>query len=61
MLSQDIHERLFAKKVEVVADGMCDALVLLFFEKQRAEVAQSAECKARQMRKIDGGFNVLVA
>lgn len=27
MLSQDIHERLFAKKVEVVADGMCDALV----------------------------------
>jgi hypothetical protein len=43
MLSQDIHERLFAKKVEVVADGMCDALVLLFFEKQRAEAAQSAE------------------
>jgi glutathione S-transferase len=47
--------------VEVVADGMCDALVLLFFEKQRAEAAQSAECKARQVRKIDGGFNVLVA
>jgi glutathione S-transferase len=41
MISQDIGERLFAKKVEVVADGMCDGLVLLFFEKQRAEAAQS--------------------
>jgi glutathione S-transferase len=39
MLSQDIHERLFAKKVEVVADGVCDAPVLLFFEKRRAEAA----------------------
>jgi glutathione S-transferase len=55
MLSQDIDERLFIKKVEIVADGVCDALILLFFEKKRAE------CKARQVRKIDGGFNVLVA
>jgi glutathione S-transferase len=61
VLSRDIDERLFAKKVEVVADGMCDGLVLPFFEKQRAEAAQSAECKARRMSKIGGGFNVLVA
>lgn len=47
MLSEDIDERLFAKKVEVVADGMCDALILLFFEKQRAGEAQSPEWKAR--------------
>ena len=39
---------------------MCDGLILLFFEDQRAEAAQSAERKARRMRKIDGGFNVLV-
>lgn len=31
--SQD--DVLFAKQVEVVADGMCDACVMLFFEKQR--------------------------
>jgi hypothetical protein len=35
--------------------------VLLFFEKQRAEAAQSEECKARRMRRTGGGFNVLVA
>jgi glutathione S-transferase len=59
MLPQDIDERLFVKKVEVVADGMCDALVLLFFEKQRAEGAQSPEWKARQVRKVDGGVKAL--
>ncbi|KUJ24607.1 glutathione S-transferase domain-containing protein [Mollisia scopiformis] len=57
MLSDDIDERLFAKKVEVVADGVCDAFVLCFFEKQRAQ--QSEEWKARQMRKVDGGFRAL--
>jgi len=61
MLSRDIDERLFAKKVELVADGICDGLVLLFFEKQRAEAAQSEECKARRTRRTGGGFNVLVA
>ena len=35
---------------------MCDALVLLFFEKQRAEGAQSPGLKAHQMRKVDGSF-----
>ena len=59
MLSQNIDERLFAKKVEVVTDGMCDALVLLFFEKQRSEGSQSPEWKARQMRKVEGGFKAL--
>lgn len=59
VLSVDIDERLFAKKVEVVVDGMCDALVLLFFEKQRPKDAQSEEWKARQMRKVDGGFKAL--
>jgi len=57
MLSKDIDERLFAKKVEVIADGMCDALVLLFFEKQRE--APSEEWQARQMRKVEGGFKAL--
>lgn len=58
MLSQDIDEKLLAKKIEVVVDGMCDALVLIFFEKQRTQ-GQSEEWKARQMRKVDGGFKAL--
>lgn len=57
MLSNNVDERLFAKEVEVVADGMCDALVLSFFEKQREH--QSTEWTARQMRKVDGGFRAL--
>lgn len=59
MLSTDVDEKLLAKKVEVVVDGMCDALVLLFFERQRAESAQSEEWKARQLRKVEGGFKAL--
>ena len=59
LLLEDIDERLFARKVEVVCDGVCDALVLLFWERHRPEEQQSAEWKARQMRKVDGGIRTL--
>ncbi|KAL2356834.1 glutathione S-transferase domain-containing protein [Cryomyces antarcticus] len=59
MLPDDVDGRLFARQVEVVADGMCDALVLLFFEKQREAGKQSPEWQARQMRKVDGGMRTL--
>lgn len=59
LLSQDPDERLFAKKVEVVADGVCDALVLRLFETKRAPENQSKEWLARQTRKIDGGLKAL--
>ena len=49
-----MEDRLLAKQVEVVCDGMCDALVLLFFERQREH--RSAEWEARQLRKVEGGF-----
>ena len=58
---RQVDERLFARQVEVVADGICDALVLLFFEKQRGEEKASEEWMARQQRKVDGGLNALVA
>lgn len=61
LLSNDIDERLKAKKIEVIADGVCDALVLRFFEKQRSADGQSKEWLARQMRKIDGGLEALNA
>jgi len=43
-----------AKRVQVVADGICDALVLSFFERSRPE--PSAPWLARQMRKALGGL-----
>lgn len=61
MLPDDVDARLFARQVEVVADGVCDACVLLFWERHRPEALQSGEWKARQMRKVDGGMAALAA
>ncbi|KAJ9624948.1 hypothetical protein H2203_004899 [Taxawa tesnikishii (nom. ined.)] len=59
MLPTDVDDRLFAKQVEVVTDGICDALVLAFFEKQRKPEMQSGPWRDRQMRKVDGGLRAL--
>ena len=54
MLPADVDGILAARKLEVLCDGVCDALVLTFFERMRGDGA-SAEWTARQRRKIDGG------
>ena len=54
MLPADVDGILAARKLEVLCDGVCDALVLTFFERMRGKVA-SPEWMARQRRKIDGG------
>ncbi|TKA68931.1 hypothetical protein B0A55_08472 [Friedmanniomyces simplex] len=59
LLPSDIDDRLFAKKVEVVCDGMCDAMVIAFFERMREPEKQSEPWKARQMRKVEGGLRQL--
>ena len=59
LLPQDIAGRLAARQVEVLADGVCDAFVLLFFERHRAADQQSEAWIARQRRKIDGGLRAL--
>ena len=59
MLPDGLDATLFARRVEVVADGICDALVLLFWERHRPLEQQSAEWKAQQMRKVDGGMATL--
>lgn len=46
---------LAAKRLDVLCNGVCDALVLLFFERMRGEAQQSPQWMARQRRKIDGG------
>ena len=58
LLSSEVLERLIAKKLEVLGDGVCDAVVLLFFERMRGEHA-SAEWTARQVHKIEGGVREL--
>ena len=60
MVSKDnLDEALLAKRIEVVADGVADAFILLFFENARAEGKRSEEWAARQQRKVDGGLKAL--
>lgn len=54
LLPKDADGILAARKFEVLCDGVCDAMVLTFFERQRGDAA-SSEWLARQRRKIDGG------
>ena len=55
LLPVDVDGKIAARRLEVLCDGVCDAFVLMFFERQRAEAAKSPEWMARQRRKIDGG------
>jgi glutathione S-transferase len=41
----------------VLADGVCDAFVLYFFERKRAEDQRSQPWIERQLRKIHGGID----
>ena len=56
---ESVDLALVAKQIQVVADGICDALVLLFSEKQRGKDKRSGEWMARQERKIDGRLKAL--
>jgi glutathione S-transferase len=56
LLPRDDDGILEHKRVEVIADGVCDAFLLVFFEKMRPAEHQSAPWIARQMRKVDGGI-----
>ena len=54
LVPQDSDGWLAARKLEVLCDGVCDAVVLSLFEKMRSG-GGSPEWLARQRRKIDGG------
>lgn len=56
LLPPDVDGILAAKRLEVLCDGVCDALVTTFFERLRPQEHQSKEWTARQRRKIDGGL-----
>jgi glutathione S-transferase len=56
LLPEDDDGVLEAKRLQVLADGICDAVVLIFFERRRKVGHQSAQWIARQSRKIEGGI-----
>ncbi len=56
LLPDDIDGKLAARRVEVLCDGVCDAFVLLFWERHRKAEHRSEPWMARQQRKIDGGL-----
>jgi glutathione S-transferase len=55
LLPSDIDGQLAARKLEVLCDGVCDAVVLSLFERMR-DAGGSPEWLARQRRKIEGGI-----
>lgn len=61
LLPTDPEQRLAARQVEVIGDGVLDAFLLLFFERLRPAPLRSDPWMARQQRKIDGGLRALAA
>jgi glutathione S-transferase len=53
LVPADVEEMLAARRLEVLCDGICDAVVLTFFERRRKH--PSDDWMARQRRKIEGG------
>lgn len=56
LLPADVEGKIDARRFEVLCDGVCDAVVHIFFERMRPEGHVSKEWTARQRRKIDGGI-----
>ena len=55
LFPRDPDELLAAKRLEVLADGVCDALVLLAWERRRPEAHRSRPWTERQARKVERG------
>lgn len=55
LLPDSDDDILAAKRFQVLGDGVCDALVLLFFERLRPAEHRSNSWMSRQRRKMDGG------
>lgn len=56
LLPPDDDGILAHKRLEVLGAGVCDAIVLIFLERQRTPEARSAPWLARQRRKVEGGL-----
>lgn len=58
-LPADKHEKIVHRLAEVVADGICDAVVMTFLENQRPEGSRSHFWLSRQEDKIRAGVHEL--
>ena len=56
LLPQDDDGYLAHKRMDALATGICDALVLVFFERMRPEGQRSRNWMDRQLRKVHGGL-----
>ena len=56
LIAADTDGFLEHKRLEVIGDGVCDAFLLVFFERMRPPEQQSQPWIARQMRKVEGGI-----
>jgi glutathione S-transferase len=54
LLPADVDGTIAARRLEVLCDGICDAVVLSFFEQMRSEQGRSQHWLDRQRRKIEG-------
>ena len=61
LLPDDDDGILAHKRLEVIADGVCDAVILILFERMRPEGQQSEPWIMRQQRKIEGGVAALAS
>lgn len=61
LLPQDNNTRIAVRKLEALADGICDAAVLVILEQRRPPAMQNSEWIARQMAKVNRGLAALEA
>lgn len=57
-MPEALDDQLLARQIQVLADGACDAMALVFFEMARGD-RKSEEWMARQYRKINGVLNAM--
>jgi glutathione S-transferase len=61
LLPADLGGRIAAKRFEVLADGVCDAIVLIVIERSRAAERRSPEWIERQRMKVEAGIAAIEA
>ncbi|MBM09844.1 MAG: glutathione S-transferase [Magnetovibrio sp.] len=59
LIPLDANQRIKVRQIEVLADGIADAAVLITLEKHRIEKIQSLDWINRQQTKIDAGIAAL--
>ncbi len=59
LIPEPARQRIVVRRWEALADGICDAVVLIVQESRRPAKLQSADWVARQRRKVDEGAQAM--